>query len=297
MPDVSVVIASVNGLPEIEECLCALEHQLGGIDYEIVVANRCHDGTAEFIRHRFPDVQLLDFQEQISIPRLRAIAMAHAKSDIIVVTEDHCIAPENWLAEIVKAHKLGYMVVGGAVENGKTDRIIDWSVFLCEYSSSMLPIATGEVRSIPGNNAAYKKEALDLIDDDIKKNCWEFFLHEEMKKKGVKFFSDPSIVVKHKKEFGFFYFLSQRFHYSRSFAGMRGNLMPVASRLYYLFASPLLPFLLGLRVARNVIVEKKRLYKELFLSLPALSIFFISYAAGEFVGYLLGPGESLYKVD
>ena len=78
---------------------------------------------------------------------------------------------------------MGYMVVGGAVENGKTDRIIDWSAFLCEYSSATLPIPSGEVKTIPGNNAAYKKAVLDLVDDGIKSNFWEYFLHEELAKK------------------------------------------------------------------------------------------------------------------
>lgn len=297
MPDVSVVIASVNGLPEIDECLSALERQQGGIDYEIIVANRCQDGTADYIRRRFPRVRLLDFPQQLGIPQLRAMAMSHAKGGILAVTEDHCIAPENWLMEIVKAHALGYMVVGGGVENGKTDRIIDWSVFLCEYSSAMLPIPAGEVKNIPGNNAAYKRAALDLVDDGIKRNFWEPFVHEELRKKGIKFFSVPSIVVTHKKGFGFFYFLSQRFHYSRSFAGMRGALISPAKRLYYLLASPLLPLVMAVRVTRDVIVRKRRLYREFFLSLPSLSVFFISYAMGEFVGYLLGPGQSLSKVE
>ena len=297
MPDVSVVIASVNGLPEIDECLSALERQQGGVDYEIIVANRCQNGTAEHIRRRFPRVRLLDFPEQLTIPELRATAMAQAKADIIVVTEDHCMAPENWLLEIMKAHKLGYMVVGGVIENGKTDRIIDWSVFFCEYSSAMLPIAGGEVKNIPGNNAAYKRAALDLIDDGMKRNFWESFLHDELRKKGVKLVLVPSIVIKHKKEFGFFYFLSQRFHYSRSFAGMRRALLPPARRLYYLLASPALPFLMALRVTCHVLLEKKRFYKEFIFSLPFLSVFFISYAMGEFVGYLLGPGQSLKKVE
>ncbi len=267
MPDVSVVIASVNGLPEIDECLSALERQQGGVDYEIIVANRCQNGTAEHIRRRFPRVRLLDFPEQLTIPELRATAMAQAKADIIVVTEDHCMAPENWLLEIMKAHKLGYMVVGG------------------------------EVKNIPGNNAAYKRAALDLIDDGMKRNFWESFLHDELRKKGVKLVLVPSIVIKHKKEFGFFYFLSQRFHYSRSFAGMRRALLPPARRLYYLLASPALPFLMALRVTRHVLLEKKRFYKEFIFSLPFLSVFFIGYAMGEFVGYLLGPGQSLKKVE
>src|SRR5262245_52505502 len=189
MPNVSVVIASVSGLPELAERLSALERQQGGVDYEIIVANRCQDETVEHIQRCFPRVRLLHFPKQLSIPELRATAMDQANGDIIVVTEDHCIAPDNWLAEIVKAHNLGYMVVGGAVENGKTNRVIDWSVFFCEYSSAMLPVPAGEVKTIPGNNVAYKRVALELIDDGIKRHFWESFLHEELVKKGIKLFS------------------------------------------------------------------------------------------------------------
>ncbi len=296
-PAISVVIASVNGLPGIDECLAALENQKGGFDHEVIVADRCQNGTADYIRQKFPGVQLLHFDGRPSIPELRAIGMAKARGNIIVVTEDHCIAPDNWFAEIVKAHQSGHMVVGGAVENAKTDTILDWSTFLCEYSSAMLPVPAGEVDSIPGNNAAYKREVLDLVDDDIKRNYWEFFLHKELRNKGVKFVSVPTIVVKHKKGFAFFDFLSQRFHYSRSFAGMRRAGIPATQRLFYVCASPLLPLLVGMRIFRDIFFEKKRLYKEFVLSLPSLSIFAIAYALGEFVGYLVGPGHSLSRVE
>jgi hypothetical protein len=42
---------------------------------------------------------------------------------------------------------------------------------------------------------------------------------------------------------------------------------------------------------------KKRHVKEFLIALPLLSIFMISYAFGEFVGYLFGPGQSLLKVE
>ncbi len=297
MPDLSVIIPSVNGVPPLQECLSSLQNQDGGFDYEIIVATRCQDGTAEYIQQNFPNVTLLRFPVMVGIPQLRAEAMARARGKIIAVTEDHCIAPPGWFAEIVNAHRLGYQAIGGAVENGKTDRIIDWSVFLCEYSSAMLPVPAGEVPFIPGNNTAYTREILELVDDSIKRNFWEFFWHEELKKKGVKLLSVPAMVVFHKKAFGFFYFLSQRFHYSRSFAGMRRSLVSPSKRFYYLLASPLLPLLMAWRVSRDVLFEKKRFYKEFILAVPSLAVFLVSYALGEFVGYLLGPGNSLSKVE
>ena len=296
MSKISVVAVSVDGLPLIDECVRALENQRGDFDAEIIVVSCCNDSTAEHIKKNFPCVKLLQLSERLSIPELRAIGISHATGDIIAITEDRCIAQENWFEEIIKAHKLGYEAVGGAIENGGIHRIVDWAVYLCEYSHMMLPIPYGEVNSIPGNNASYKREILDKVDESIKRNYWEFFLHEEMRKLGVKFLSVPTIVVRKKKEFGFLYFLTQRFHYSRSFAGMRRSNIPVPKRLLHALFSPLLPFLMIRRIAKQVF-QKRRYRKEFLLSLPLLAVFLVSYAFGEFTGYLFGPGKSLLKVE
>ncbi len=293
---ISIVTVSVDGSPSIDECLRALERQQGNTDAEIIVVSCCKDSTAEYIRKNFPCVKLLQLSERLSIPELRATGMSYATGDIIVITEDCCIAQENWFQEIIKAHELGYGAVGGAIENESADRIVNWAAYLCEYSHSMLPIPHGEVDGIAGNNASYRREALNKVNEFVKKNCWEFFLHEELKKLGVKFLSMPTIVVSKKKEFGFLYFLTQRFHYSRSFADMRRRRVSLPKRILYVFFSPFLPLLMMWRITQEVF-RKRRRRKEFLLSLPLMTVFLLSYALGEFIGYLLGPGKSLVKVE
>ena len=296
MPKISVIIACVNGLPWIDECLAALEKQQGSIESEIIVANCCKDGTSHHIKEKFPGVKLLDFSERLTIPELRSTGISQATGDIIAITEDHCNVSEDWFQEILKAHDSEYGAIGGTVINGSVDRITDWAVYLCEYSHVMPPIPSGEVGGIAGNNASYKREVLDRVDESIKRNYWEFFLHEELKKAGVKFLSEPALIVYHKKEFGFLYFLAQRFHYSRSFAGMRRSKAPISKRVLYVLFSPLLPFLLTWRIARQVF-GKKRHRKQFLLSIPLLLAFMVSYTLGELVGYLFGSGKSLAKVE
>ena len=295
-PKLSVIIASVNGLPYIDECLTALERQQGGVEAEVIVVDRCNDGTADYIRKKFPNVKLIESSKRMGIPQLRAIGIEHSTGDIIVITEDHCIAKEDWYVVILKAHESDYAAIGGPVENGSVDRIVDWAAYFCEYSGLMLPIPHGEVDGIAGNNASYKRSALEKIDESVMKNYWEFFLHGEMRKAGAKFLSAPAIVVYHKKKFGFLYFLIQRFHYSRSFAGMRMVRAPFSKRIFYIFSLPLLPALMIWRISQQVI-RKKRYLKEFLLSAPLLMIFMLSYAFGECAGYLLGPGDSLIKVE
>ncbi len=296
MPKFSVIIASVNGLPSLAECLTALDKSRNGFDVEIVVVDATDPQTADYIENNFPHVKLIRLPERRGIPEMRAIGMRAAAGDYFIVIEDHCMAPENWFDEIRRAHETGYAVVGGSVENGATARLIDWAVFLCEYSGFMSPIPAGEVEFLAGNNVSYQREAIEQIDESIKNDFWEYFLQTEMRKKKIKFLSVPSCIINHQKEFGFFYFLSQRFHYSRSFAAMRRRKSTVLQKFIYLAYTPFAPFHLTWRIVKNV-GQKKKHRKELLLSFPLLAIFMCSYAVGELTGHLFGAGNSLNKVE
>lgn len=296
MDNISVIIACVNGLPSIDECLGALTNQRGGESAEIIVANCSGDGSADHIRRHFPEVKLIDFPERLGIPELRYEAFRRSSGDIIAVIEDHCMVNENWLGQIRNHLKAPYAAVGGPIVNGSTRRLRDWAAFLTEYSGLMPPVAAGETDGLAGNNVAYRRSAFELVNEDTLKRKWEFFVQREMKSHGARFLMVPEMQVSHKKEFGFFYFLSQRFHYSRSFAGMRREMFSFPMRLIYAFASPALMGLMFYRFSRQVLAKKKHL-KEFLLSLPLLWAYLISYASGEFVGYLAGGGRSILKVE
>lgn len=72
--------------------------------------------------------------------------------------------------------------------------------------------------------------------------------------------------------------------------------MGLAQRLFYTLASPFLAPLMLYRVARQVL-HKQRHVGPFLKALPFLIPFMASYAVGEGVGYLVGPGQSLLKVE
>jgi GT2 family glycosyltransferase len=297
-PLISVVIASVNGMPSIGECLEALTKQQSDIRYEVLVVDRCGEKTRDEIRRRFsqPEIRLIPVEGCESIPKLRALGMSGAHGRLIAILEDHCNVPPGWFEAIARAHQAGYQAIGSGVENGSVERLIDWAVFFCEYSRFMPPVASGVVPEIPGNCAVYDRLVLERLGPELRKEVWESFLHQRLKEEGVAFFCDPAMTVSHKKEFGFGYFMSQRYHYSRSFAAMRMRAVPLSRRLAYACATPALPFLLLWRMATTV-WRKQRRRKEFLLATPIIGMFLASWAWGEAVGALLGPGDSLARVE
>ena len=296
MTEISVIVPSVGESPALYECLRALRGQKCNFAYEIIVVDRTGKIDSEYFSAQFSQVKLINLSRAHGIPEMRAVGITESVGKFVAIIEDHCLAPENWLSEILSAHESGCEVIGGAVENASPKRIIDWAVFLCEYSSFMPPIADGETAFITGNNTSYKRELLEKLDESLLRNYWEYFLQAELRNRGVKFFSVSGLVINHKKEFGFFYFLSQRFNYSRSFAAMRKRNSPLKKQIGYLFYLPLLPFHQVWRISRNIF-RKKRNYREFFLSLPLIVVFMCSYALGELVGQIFGEGDSLLKVE
>jgi GT2 family glycosyltransferase len=297
-PFISVVIASVNGFPWIGACLDALTSQQGGITYEVIVLDRCGDRVRAEIKQRFPqpEVLVVPVDGYPSIPKLRAIGVGRARGRMIAILEDHCNVPPTWFESIRRAHEAGHRAIGSGVENGAVERVIDWAVFFCEYAKFMPPVPGGIGVEIPGNCAVYDREALALVGPEIHQEVWESFIHRRLAEQGVDFFCDPEMTVSHKREFPFNYFMSQRYHYSRSFAGMRLEKAPWSRRLLYACATPLLPPLLLWRMA-TTIRRKGRRQKEFVSALPFIGIFLLSWAWGEWIGALRGPGDSLARVE
>ena len=297
-PLVSVIIASVNGLPSIVECLAALVNQKAGVPYEVLVLDCCDQRTRDEIRRLFPqpEVRLIPMEERLSIPKLRALGMTRARGRMIAILEDHCNVGPDWFRGIERAHAAGHEAIGGPVENGAVDRLTDWAAFFCEYVRFMPPLAPGVVSEIAGSSAVYDRRLLDRLGPELQEEVWEYFLHQRIRELSVPFYCDPDLAVSHKKEFGFGYFMSQRYHYSRSFAGMRLKAAPAWKRVGYAGATVILPPLLLWRMATTV-WRKGRHGKTFLQATPILAIFLVSYAWGEAVGALLGPGDSLARVE
>jgi glycosyltransferase involved in cell wall biosynthesis len=293
----SVVIPCVNGLPVIAECLDALARQEGNVAAEVIVVDCCGEATRAVLRQRFPWALVIAVEGRESIPALRAIGLERARGRVIALTEDHCLPDPHWFEAIAAAHRAGRPVVGGAVENGSIERAVDWAVFFCEYADFMRPVPAGAVAALPGNNTAYDRGVLDRLGPALRDGSWEPFWHARLLQEGVDFFSDPRMVVLHKKVFGYGYFLSQRYHYSRSFAGMRLAGASGWVRLAYAAATALLPPLLLARLVRTVLLRKRRFRAHFLRALPALCTFVVVWAVGEAVGALLGAGNSLARVE
>lgn len=294
-PALSVVVPSVNGFDDLSLTLAALERQRTDVALEVLVVDRLGPALREQVRARFPLVKLLEVAPDATIPAMRALAFRAATAPSVAVIEDHVIVPDGWAKALLAAQTPSTPVVAGAVENAATDRLVDWAAYLCEYSHCTPPIPAGPAEWLTGNNVVYPREILERYRSVVESGGWENRLHDALKADGVPLTCRPEIVVGHKMHYTFGLYMSQRYLYSRSYAGARAQGAGFAKRMAMGAASLALPPVLFWRTVSRIRAKGRHL-GELVRSLPLIAMFVVAWAAGEAVGYVAGSGDSLSKV-
>ena len=294
-PNLSVVIPSVNGWADLQGALDALCAQQGGINLEMLVVERVGNAVRVPLRQLFPQATVIEVATHVTIPQMRAMAFEAAHAEVIGVIEDHVIVPTNWAQRMLAAHATGALVVGGAVDNAATDKLVDWAAFLCEYSHCLTPPPSGPAPWLTGNNVTYRKSLLQRFHATLRQGRWEDTLHNAFKNAGIALISQPDICVGHKKHYSVSEYTSQRYLYSRAYAALRVQDAPWSKRLLYGCAAFALPPLIYWRVVSQVL-KSGRYRTELLRSLPLLALFATSWAVGEAVGYWRGDGGALAQV-
>jgi len=291
-PAVSLVVTSSDDTETLRDCVASFRRQGPASALEIIVAHGGSDHADSAIRARFPDVRVVRANHAPSVPHLRALGLLSARGRLVGMTEDRCTAGDGWLAAVIDLHaRCGDRAIGGAVENAAGDRLVDWAVYFCEYGRYMLPLAAGSCEDVPGLNVSYKREALSDFDDLLRAGTWEPLWHSRLLQRGGTLRRDPRLVVYQRKRFTVIGFVTERYHYARSYAGQRLAGTSRLRRLVYACGTPLLPPLVLFRTMRELL-PKRRHRPELLRAAPYLVLFALVWAIGECVGYALGPGTS-----
>lgn len=284
-PVLSVVIGSQDARPSLAECLASLRRGGPNTAVEIVVADNSTDGTVDFVREHFPDVGLLTLPTRALVPELWAAGIARSRGEIVAVTSAHCVPGDDWVSRVLEAHASDVTAVGGAIEPDETGDVVQWAVYFCRYSRYMLPFPAEPVDDLAGDNATYKRRALDACRSVWRDGFWEPTVHAALRRAGGRLYLDPALVVHHRGVCTLRGFLRQRVRHGQAFGRMRD--LPGIQRGLYALAGPAIPLLLLARIVRRV-ARRGRHRRALLRALPALTLFLAGWTAGEVTGYLRG---------
>lgn len=300
-PRLSVLIGRASTIePErILEVLRALRIQDTADDYEVIVVDRRQDEISSRVAREFPEVRTLPCYPGLPLPAMYDLALASARGEIVVVTEDHCVPAPSWLQSIAEAFREYPAAAGiaGAVVNGTPARAVDRATYLCEYARFTPPIEEGPDAPLCGVNVAYRRAALLGVPAELRRGrFWDSGVQPHLRASGALLVSTNRILIEHRKSIPLRTFAAQRVTYSRQFAGLRFPPRAWLRRGAAALATPLLPLLLAVRLVRSS-WRSQMVARQAWTCAPLLVLFYFAWALGEFVGYARGPGTALAEVE
>ena len=286
----SIVVAASNDPGLLGQCLASLKGQGEAADTEVIVASN-YAGADGAVAAHLPGAVHLALPETTTVPMLRTHGIRRARGAIIALAEDHCTFDPAWCEAVKAAHALPHAVVGGTVENRTGPAPQDWATYFFEYGAFMAPNRAGTVGRLAGNNASYKREALEAVQEAFEDGFYETFMHQALQQRGHALYLAPAAVVYHVKHYDTATVFRQCYHHGRAFAAMRAARAPRIARMGLTLGALGLPVLLPARIALHTL-RKGRHRRELLRALPHLVLFMSSWALGEGCGYAAGVGGS-----
>jgi len=224
-PTLSVVVPTASPWDEIREKIAPFIAQTMAAGIEVIVANGNHEPTwPEEFRRRVTWLSLPD----ADIFELRALGCDAATTDIVAITEDHCIPATDWCTRIraVFAERPDCIVVGGAVINGSETSAIDRANFTITFARYLPDALTALIPAI--SNMAVRRQWLLT---PMSPGWLEFDFLPTMSLRPGAIVLLRDICVTHVQSNGFGT-LSSHFHNGRASGGLmkghsaRGRLLP-----------------------------------------------------------------------
>jgi hypothetical protein len=106
-PVASIVILNWNGRQYLEPCLNAVAAQQGVDAETILVDNGSTDGTASFVRERFPWVRLIALDENRGFAGGNNTGGREARGRFIVLLNNDTVPEPGWLAALLRGREAG----------------------------------------------------------------------------------------------------------------------------------------------------------------------------------------------
>jgi hypothetical protein len=280
MDSVSVIVGTSEPGPSLEACLTALEPQLDERVEVLVCEAR---GSPADLRERFAWARFVE-QTGSVVPELWREGIDRSSNEIVALTIAQMEPAPDWIATIrQEQHRAG--AVGGAIEPGSRLRTSDWAEYFCRYARDMLPFDARENIDLPGDNAAYRRRLLEQNRELYRDGFWEPDVHRKLKADGVICWHSPTLVVRQGRSFGWRAFVRQRLQHGRAYGHQRGVRFSRARNLAGVLGSPLVPFLMTVRVLRQV-ARRRRLRRRALAALPMMFLFNLAWAYAEARGHL-----------
>lgn len=293
-PAMSVVAITPDRYETIAAVLRHLHAQSAKHQLELVVVAP----TVDVISLDAPDLQGFWGVAVVPVGPVRSTAAARrtgvraAHAPVVAFVEDHALPQPGWAAALIAAHRQPWAAVGPAVGNANPESAVSWANLLIEYAPWLDPATAAVVEHLPGHNSSYKRAVLleyaDNLDTMLEA---ESILHWDLCRRGHQLYLEPAARTLHMNYSRVADSIRLRLHGGRVFAAARARNWPLARRLAYTGAVPLIPFVRLRRILAQTRPQRCSATVPR-RAIPVLLGLLFCDALGELAGYLLGAGRT-----
>lgn len=282
----SVVVACPEAGGASEDVLTALRQGCAGIATELIVVSAGAGGIEEVAAAYFPGFVFARRPANTLTPTLWRDGCRLARGRIVAFTTNQMRVAPSWGRTLLDALESGATGAAGPIGLAPDADRATAAAYFTRFSSfapHRWP-ARMRARDIPGDNAAYRREAILRHQDLLDRGFWEVEFHRRFESDGGFLLLDPAAAATLIGSAPFGDLLRHRFRHAREFGESR-VVRHGARRLKLLLLAPIVPLALLVRAGKRVPPGGRE--RRLFVgALPRLALLSTAWAAGEAIGAL-----------
>ena len=264
---ISVVMAVPRGAAAPEEVRRAFLAQLDGAAGDELIVETDEAGSA-------------------LVPELWRRGIQRSRGEVVALTLGSMTPDAGWAEEVRRGLADGAAGVGGAIEPAAAMRPLDWAIHLVRYSGYLLPFEDREADDLPGDNAAYRRDAIEECRGAWTEGFWETEVDACLRARGDRLRLSPRMVVRQGQSVGFLAFCRNRLRHGIRSGRERAGKFSLPGRLLRAAAFPATAFVMFRRIAR---LARARGRADGFRqAIPYLLLFLPVWTLAEGIGYLRG---------
>ena len=193
----SLILPALDTFDEIKDVLQWIDRQTVRASLEVVVVCRTRDHLQTVPVSDHPLI-LLEGGADLTIYEARVLGINASTGTHICIMEDHCFPSPTWAEALIRRLEEGWTGVGSVYQPANPQTCLAQAIHLLTYGEWLSPVPPGEIAYLSGSSSAYRREALQQLDESYGHQKPAVHLaQKDLRAAGGTFTVEPNAMVHH----------------------------------------------------------------------------------------------------